>query len=214
MTMQQVTIYRTDGSVRQTLSFDKDQDVTALMPQVLEPGEGWIEGEFGADLWRFVDGAPVMMPPRPSPAAVFDYAALEWTNPITTAVLIRELQDAQQRAMDLITKIRAEARRQYVTDIPGQDAIYSAKYDEARTYLADPDPQPNDYPLIMSEVGVTAEAPAEVAQVFLNLNALWRHAAGALDAACFAAQNDVLEATSEADIDTVVAGLVSAINVT
>lgn len=209
--MMNITIYKSDGSVRQTLALDPDQDVAEILPHVLGTGDGWCEGEYPAEVWRFSGGQPVMMPPKPSPAAIFDYAALEWNNPVTTAVLIREFQEAQARAIAKITEIRAAARRQYVTDIPGQDAIYSAKYDEARTYMADPDPQPTDYPLIMSEVGITADTAAEVAQVFLNLNALWRHAAGAVDAACFAAQNAVADATSTAEIDAVVAGLAAAI---
>lgn len=117
------------------------------------------------------------------------------------------LEAIRADAMRYITALRGQARLAYITDLPGQDMLYMAKAEEARSYLADPAPDPADYPLIMSEVGVTAPTAYEVAQVFTNLNALWRYAAGSRDAACFQAEAAVHQAPDAQTIDAILTSL-------
>ena len=119
----------------------------------------------------------------------------------------RTLEQVKEAAIAQITQMRGQARLAYITDLPGQDMLYTAKYEEAGAYLTDPTPDPAEYPLIMSEVGVTATTAEEVAQVFLNLNALWRQAAGAIDAACFGAEAVVHAATTPIEIDAALIAL-------
>lgn len=151
----------------------------------------------------------IAYPPRPGPWNVWDGA--EWIDPRTPEDHAAELVAARQAAIREITAIRGAARLAYITDIPGQDMLYMAKMEEAREYIAATDPDPADYPLIASEVGVTAPTADEVAQVFLNLNALWRYAAGQIDAACFQAEGAVMVAPDAATITAIVAGLRNAL---
>jgi len=74
-------------------------------------------------------------------------------------------------------------RRLYVTDIPGQEALYLLKEAEARAWLAEAEPDPAQYPLIAAEIGITAPSGDEVAQVYLNLGALYVQAAAQLETA-------------------------------
>ncbi|SEU03422.1 hypothetical protein [Paracoccus homiensis] len=166
---------------------------------VLEPGQISDDTHYWSGT-EFVD-----YPPRPGEWAVWDGS--QWVDPRTQADLDAELASAKAAAIAKITRMRGQARLAYITDLPGQDMLYTAKYEEAGVYLTDPSPDPAEYPLIMSEVGVTATTAEEVAQVFLNLNALWRQAAGAIDAACFGAEAVVHAATTPTEIDAALIAL-------
>lgn len=109
--------------------------------------------------WRVVDGALV----RPE----------GWAD--------TELTNARMEAVARINAAAGAVRRLYITDIPGQPAIYQMKETEARAWLADPDPDPADYPFIAAEIGITAATGYEVAQVYLNLGALYVQAAAQLE---------------------------------
>lgn len=160
--------------------------------------------------WDFMVQDWRAYPPCPGPWAEFDPLARAWFDPRDHAA---ELAAAQQAALRQITAIRGKARLGYITDLPGQDMLYMAKAEEARAYLADAAPDPADYPLVMSEVGITASTAYEVAQIFANLNALWRYAAGSLDAACFQAEAAVQQAPDTDSIDAILAGLAAALNI-
>lgn len=54
---------------------------------------------------------------------------------------------------------------------------------------------------------MTAPTPYEVAQVFLNLNALWVQVAAAIDGGCFAAEAAVQAATAPEDVAAIIAAL-------
>lgn len=74
-----------------------------------------------------------------------------------------------------------DLRCRLITSIPGQDMIYMAKETEAARYIADPAPDPADYPLIASEEGITAPTIYEVAQIILNKAAGFRTAGAAIE---------------------------------
>lgn len=93
------------------------------------------------------------------------------------------LTNARLEAVARINAAAGAVRRLYVTDIPGQEALYLLKEAEARAWLADPVPDPADYPLIVAEIGITGSTAYEVAQVYLNLGALYVQAAAQLEAA-------------------------------
>ncbi|MBD3788144.1 MAG: hypothetical protein IE922_14475, partial [Sphingomonadales bacterium] len=156
------------------------------------------------------------LPPQPDPHHVWDLPSESWVDPRTTEQVAADdaaaLEAARAAALARALELRAAARMHYITDIPGQDAIYASKLEEARAFLADAEPVAADYPLIWSEVGVTAPTAAEVAQVFLNLNALWKSAAAGIDGAYFGAQAAIMAASNEADMIAALDALAVAIN--
>ena len=123
-----------------------------------------------------------------------------------------DVSEAQRdQAITRIGQIRSDSRLLFVTAIPGQSAIYIAKNEEAVHLLSSHGPEDeiplSDYPLIASEVGVTAPTAWEVAQVFANLNLLWRQAAGAIDGQCFLAENRVRAAATPEEVALAISNL-------
>jgi hypothetical protein len=104
-----------------------------------------------------------------------------------------------------------KARRMYITALPGQDAIYQAKENEATAYLAATDPVLADYPLLNAEVGITAATATELANLWITLAQQWRSVAAQLEAARMTANASIGSATTIAEVDAALATLDAAI---
>lgn len=201
--MDSWTIYDSRGKITKTL-----QGAEEFVALNLAPGESYLPGAANSSsAYVGPDGVVRAFPAAPGDWAVWDWATHAWSDPRDAAWHAARLAEARAAALAQITAMRGQARLAYITDIPGQEAIYIAKLEEARAWLAAVDPYIADYPLIGSEVGVTAPTPYEVAQVFLNLNALWVQVAAAIDGGCFAAEAAVQAATSPEDVAAIIAAL-------
>lgn len=195
----------TSGLVVQTLTAGDQAEAEANC----NPGQAVIAANARVMETYVRAGVVRELPPRPGRWAQWDGG--KWIDPRTDEDIAADLELSRMAGLTRIGQLRGQARLSYITDLPGQDMLYMAKADEARAYLSDPDPDPADYPLVLSEVGITAPTAYEVAQVFTNLNALWRYAAGSLDAACFQAEAAVRQAPDANTIDSILAGLAAAI---
>lgn len=98
-----------------------------------------------------------------------------WPSPPATLPAIKA--DAVARVNDSAGKLRAR----YITTTPGQELIYLSKEAEAKRWLAATAPNISDYPFIQQEVGITANTPQELAQLWLNLSAAWRGIAALIE---------------------------------
>ncbi|WP_411838565.1 hypothetical protein [Paracoccus sp. ME4] len=128
------------------------------------------------------DGDLKFIPPRPQGHHWhFDRVSEAWIDPRTPADLEAELVGARLAAIAAINAAAGQIRRLYVTDIPGQEALYLMKEAEARAWVASADPDPMQFPLISAEVGITATTADEVAQVYLNLAGIYTAAAAQLE---------------------------------
>src|SRR5690625_2735727 len=89
-------------------------------------------------------------------------------------------------------RIDAEAeqiRLRYVTPGSAQAMVYLVKEAEARACLADPDADPDDYPLLAATVGIernpatgeVAQDVTEVAEIVLAMAGAWAQAAAAIE---------------------------------
>ncbi|AZB55022.1 hypothetical protein EBL89_06740 [Cereibacter sphaeroides] len=150
--------------------------------------------------WR-----PALYPPKPGPWAVFDFETGLWFDPRTSGDLAAELAAARSRAVERVNEGAGALRRQFVTPIPGQEMLYLRKEQEARAFVADPEPNPERYPLIAAETGITAPTAWEIAQLWLNMADLWIAVAGPLEAARMTATNAIGAAASSAEIDAILA---------
>jgi hypothetical protein len=91
--------------------------------------------------------------------------------------------------------MQAEAARlAWITPGAGQAAVYLLKREEAMTYAADADPDPEDYPLLGAEVGITAPTLGEVAAIVIALAAAWTDAAAAIEVIRLGAKRAIAEA--------------------
>lgn len=75
------------------------------------------------------------------------------------------------------------ARLKYITPGSGQAMTYQQKAAEAAACIVDEDPQPERYPLLAAEVGITASTLAGVALVVSQANAQWAVIGAAIEAA-------------------------------
>ncbi|WP_375263733.1 hypothetical protein [Palleronia sp.] len=104
-----------------------------------------------------------------------------------------------------------QTRSRYITVIPGQEMIYAEKEKEALEYIRQSGEHAmvplDDFPLIASEVGITASTAYEVAQIVAYLGAAWRRTAAALDKLRLGAIRRIEETTSRLEIDAAVAEL-------
>jgi len=115
----------------------------------------------------------------------------------------------RQRARVAVQERVASVRRAYITDLPGQELIYNAKEAEAKAWIADPSPDPANYPLLSAEVGITEPTAADLANLWVTNAAQWRALAAQLEAARMTANIAISAATTQAEIDAALAALES-----
>ncbi|MDD2870141.1 hypothetical protein [Neomegalonema sp.] len=99
-----------------------------------------------------------------------------------TAISAVRLEQAKAAARAALAEHVAAARASLITILPGQEMIYLAKEAEALDWVSAPSPDLADHPLLSAEVGVTAETADQLAQLWMNMGALWRAAAAQLEA--------------------------------
>jgi hypothetical protein len=107
--------------------------------------------------------------------------------------------------VSLVNREIGELRLRYITALPGQDALYQAKLDEARIYVT-LSPEPTtlvDFPLLAGEVGITAPDAYNLAQLWLNMNAMWRYLSGSMENLRMSTINALLAATTVAELDAI-----------
>ncbi|MCU0904427.1 MAG: hypothetical protein MUE83_11200 [Tabrizicola sp.] len=127
------------------------------------------------------------------------------------------LDRARAEAVARINAGIADLRRLYFTDITGQDAVYLEKRAEAVAYVAQvnhggPPETLTDYPLLDSEVGVTAPDPWQLAQLWLNRADLFKRIAAATEGHRLRAVNAIAAARDHNRIDNIVQDFNQALN--
>lgn len=195
--MMKYTVYdQTTGQILRIYEVYEDE-----IAMNTAPGEWFVEGEFKSETHYVADGVAVEFPPRPGPLWSWDFSASAWIN------------EEEERMPELRTegsrKINAAASRErdgLITPLVGQETIYALKREEAVAFIADPDPDAAHYPLVFAEIGITGGNAFEVAQVFLNMNALTVSALAGIEAGRMTALAAVAAAQDAAGIDEAVAG--------
>lgn len=84
---------------------------------------------------------------------------------------------------DAVDKLAETERIKYITAGSGQALTYMQKSDEARRYLSSESPDGADYPLLSSEVGITASNLDAVASIIAAAYAQWQQVGAAIEAA-------------------------------
>lgn len=93
----------------------------------------------------------------------------------------------------------AEAERlKYITPGNGQAMTYQQKVAEAQALKATSNPQTSDYPILSSEVGITADALDEVANIVLAAFAQWQQIGAMIESSRLGAKRDIDAAEDEA----------------
>ncbi|NKC04297.1 hypothetical protein [Brucella haematophila] len=113
----------------------------------------------------------------------------------TPDLSLMELQANLKRDIDSKAEIE---RLKYITPGAGQAMTYQQKVAEARAFKAETDPNATEYPLMLSEVGITAPTINGVADVVLAAYAQWQQIGGAIEAIRLAAKRDIDTTTDKA----------------
>lgn len=113
--------------------------------------------------------------------------------------------------LDMKLRIDAAAedeRLKYITPGNGQAMTYQQKVAEAQAFKEATNPKAADYPLLSSEVGITAETLGAVADIVLAAFVQWQQIGAAIEVIRLGAKRDVDaaedEAAARAVIDTIV----------
>ncbi len=125
------------------------------------------------------------------------------------ASLTREVEVARAGGVVYVNDAIGRARRAYITDQPGQEAIYNAKEAEAVAYQYDPSP-PADlanggYPFLAAEAGVTAVDAAALAALWLTMAGQWRAIAAQLEGLRLGAITQIEAASTPQEVDAAIA---------
>lgn len=146
------------------------------------------------------------LPPEPEP-----------TSDESAAALAAQLISTKILAIDRINQRAGDLRKRIYTDIPGQDALYLEKRAEAVAYVAavarGAEPASlKDYPLLDSEVGVTAPAAWHLAQVWLNRSDQFKRVGAATERARMQASIAISAAPDTSTIESIEAQFNEALN--
>lgn len=101
------------------------------------------------------------------------------------------------RKLELKRRIDDQAeieRVKYITPGAGQAMTYSQKAEEARLCLSAASPDPDDYPMLAAEIGITASNLMGVAQVVADANAQWLQIGAAIESVRLATKKAIAEA--------------------
>lgn len=99
-------------------------------------------------------------------------------------------------------------RLKYITPGNGQAMTYQQKVAEAQAFKATSNPQPSDYPILSSEVGITADTLDEVANIVLAAFAQWQQIGALIESIRLGAKRDIDAAEDEAAARAIVDAIV------
>lgn len=92
--------------------------------------------------------------------------------------------DYKSKAIAEINRVIGNVRGKYITIMPGQDMVYMQKEKEAIAFIKEyefDNPNEEDYPHLLSEVGITGDDCYQVAMIILNMAAYWRVKSSQID---------------------------------
>lgn len=125
-----------------------------------------------------------------------------------------ELTKAIISGVHTINSVAGSVRSTWITVSAGQEMIYLRKEREAIEYLS-LDPAPTDlsnFPLLSAEVGITADDPNQLSQIWLNMANLWIPIAAAIEATRLAHINIIEAATDVSEVDPEITACITQLN--
>lgn len=161
--------------------------VSKLVSSLLSGGElnGYPEAQQGqlaaltsysGNLPAYWNGADVLpLPPQPSPAHEWSGQSLAWV--LNASLMPAALAEAQATAQAQVDAAAGRARLRYITDVPGQQATYTRKEQQARQWVDSgySGPAPS---FIAAEAAALGETPQHIAQQIITLADYWAYVKG------------------------------------
>jgi len=123
--------------------------------------------------WTGVEVVP--FPPQPSPAHEWSGQALAWV--LNPSLMPAALAEAQATAQAQVDAAAGRARLRYITDVPGQQATYTRKEQQAREWV-DSGYSGAAPSFIAAEAAALDETPQAIAQQVITLADFWAYVKG------------------------------------
>lgn len=119
------------------------------------------------------------------------------------------LEEFRELALEEILRQRGQAREDYIPAIYAQSHALMTKEQQARAFVTDPSPSPDDYPALYGEEAEARGLSAsEMATLILNRADEWRVASDAIEGGYVKARSAIEAATSHNEIiDILVSGI-------
>ncbi|KAB2773244.1 hypothetical protein F9L00_24835 [Brucella anthropi] len=124
---------------------------------------------------------------------------------VAVEVPLSAVKDALKAQIDALAETE---RLKYITPGNGQAMTYQQKVAEAQAFKTATNPKATDYPILSSEVGITAETLAEVADIVLAAFAQWQQIGAAIEAIRLGAKRDIDAAEDETSARAIVEAIV------
>lgn len=106
-------------------------------------------------------------------------------------LLIGSITDLKAMLKATIDRDAETERLKYITLGQGQAMTYQQKVAEALAFKAAAKPKSSDYPILSSEVGITAETIAQVVEIVLAAFAQWQQIGAAIESIRLGAKRDI-----------------------
>lgn len=174
------------------------------------PGCAAIPGEHDPRRWcvhlvvdDFGHQQPVAMPWQPPEPPADEWRTWQWDTDAGQWLPVPTLAAIKRDARSAIDAAAGEARMRYVTEVPGQQAVYLRKLEQARVFAAaEGQGAPPAY--IAAEALATGVAPLEAAQTILAIAQVWdEQLSPAIEALRIGGKRAVDAAADEATLRTV-----------
>lgn len=114
---------------------------------------------------------------------------------------LERLPEIKLKASKIVSDKCSTIRSLYITDVKGQEVVYTMKRDEAVSYLNDSDPDLSNYPLIAAEIGITGPDAYSVAQIYINMNVMFVRALAALENIRLITVTAIETSATKSDVD-------------
>jgi hypothetical protein len=125
--------------------------------------------------------------------------------PFADAPTLDKYKEGVKRQIDADAE---RARLLFVTAGSAQAGVYLAKYEEAVTIQADPNPSPAEYPLLAASIGVDGATLEEVAASVRGLNLQWRYVAGVIERVRLQSKHQIKLASNMAQVQAIKSAVV------
>lgn len=149
--------------------------------------------------WRSIGNVPTRWP-QDTEGSQTDAALQEVLNEYGLFVTPPSLEMVRTEVKAAIDAAAEMARQKYITPGLGQIMTYLQKVDEAKAFSSEENPTPSDYPMLMAEVGITAENLSGVASSVLSEFENWRILGAQIENLRLSKKKAADEAQTETDI--------------
>lgn len=141
---------------------------------------------------------------KPSPRHILDVANKTWLPPTDW------LATAKKSANNEIDIKAGQARSKYITSVPGQSETYTAKYEDAKAFVAAGYPlNTTDYPWVKADSEAYGITPEQSANNIIALRNAWTNIGATVEKIRLGGKTQVNAATTVAEINTIVSQTVA-----